>query len=209
MRASLNFKYYLITNREVCAPRPLPEVIKEACKAGIQAIQLREKDLNDRRLFKLAQQIREITDRHKAQLFINDRADIAMAVGAGGVHCREESLSPETIGTLDSDLTTGASVHSLERAQQACEEGADFLLFGPVFYTPSKASYGRPHGVEKLRKVAKAVSRPVFAVGGITPKRAQKCMDAGVAGIAGISSIMESSSIKATVKSWESKLGTL
>lgn len=207
--SNLNFNYYLITDRKACAPRPLPDVVEEACSRGIKAIQLREKDLNGRELFKLANQLREITVRHNARLFINDRADIAMAAGADGVHCREQSLSPQTIKQLNSDFIVGASVHSVARAKRAAREGADFLLFGPVFYTASKAQYGEPQGLDQLEKVVEAVSVPVIGVGGITPQRTKSCMKNGAAGVAGISSIMKSESINETINKWENVLPAL
>lgn len=204
-----DFKYYLITDRHLCAPRPITEVVEEACQAGIKAVQLREKDLDAQQLFNLAQKLCAVTNRYNAQLFLNDRTDIAMVAGCDGVHCREKSLSPRTIKALNEGLMVGASVHSLERAQQACYEGADFLLYGPVFFTPSKASYGPPQGVQSLQEIAEAVSRPVFAVGGITPERAKQCIEAGAAGVAGISSIMESESIEATVSGWKEVIRSL
>lgn len=202
----LNFSYYLITDRKACAPRSITEVVEEACRYGIKALQLREKDLSGRRLFELAQQLRQVTARYDALLFINDRVDIALAAGADGVHCRETSLSPKTIRELSDDLIIGASVHSVQRAREACRASADFLMFGPVFHTPSKASYGQPQGINKLQKVSENVSCPVFAVGGITPKRGTQCFKAGAAGVAGISSIMKSSSVKKKVGKWKQVL---
>lgn len=204
-----DFHYYLITDRRQCHPRPLTEVVEEACRAGIRAVQLREKDLSARELFTLAGKLREITHLWEAKLFINDRADIAMAVGADGVHCREISMPPGKIKQLNNSLTVGASVHSLKAAQQAEAEGADFLLFGPVFNTASKAKYGPPQDVSALQKVVESVTIPVFAVGGITPKRALECRSAGAYGVAGILSIMAADSVPQKVDQWKSTLNEL
>jgi len=206
---NISFSYYLITDRKACAPRTLLDVVDEACGQGIKAVQLREKDVGGRALYKLAKQLRKVTKQYGTLLFINDRVDIALAVGADGIHCRENSLSPEVIKKLSNDLLIGSSVHSVKRAQKVKSEGADFLLFGPVFYTPSKDSYGQPQGIERLKEVIKSVNIPVFAVGGINMEEAQACLDVGAEGIAGISSIMKSSATKGTVKNWEKILGEL
>ncbi|MFH5831456.1 thiamine phosphate synthase [Halalkalibaculum sp. DA384] len=203
------FRYYLITDRKKCAPRPLAEVVEKACRNGIKAVQLREKDLSGRALFECAEKLREITSRWNAQLFVNDRADIALAVGADGVHCRETSISPADIKELDSSLIIGTSVHSVESAVRAESCGADFLLFGPVFYTASKAEYGAPQGLDKLRHVSQIVSIPVYAVGGLTTGRAPGCLKAGAYGVAGISSIMGAKDVSAKVQEWEQLLSTL
>lgn len=203
------FRYYLITDRKLCKPLPLTEVVDQACRQGIKAVQLREKDLGGKALFSLAGEIREITRKWNAKLFVNDRADIALAVGADGVHCRETSMNPGDVKQLDDSRTVGASVHSLESARKAQRDGADFLLFGPVFYTASKAGYGSPQGVSQLRRTAKAVNIPVFAVGGVTSARAVKCRTAGAYGVAGISSIMSAVSVQQKVRQWKTTLNEL
>ncbi|SHG28242.1 thiamine-phosphate diphosphorylase [Fodinibius roseus] len=204
-----DFRYYLITDRKQCHPRPLTEVVKQACREGIKAVQLREKDLGGRALFALAGELREITRRWEARLFINDRTDVALAVGADGVHCRETGVSPARIKNLQSSLVVGSSVHSIEASRRAEKEGADFLLFGPVFYTASKAKYGAPQGIEALQEVVEAAAVPVFAVGGITPERAPQCRSAGAYGVAGISSVMPADSVEQQVNRWRSILHTL
>ncbi|WP_372638862.1 thiamine phosphate synthase [Fodinibius sp.] len=203
------FRYYLITDRKQCHPRPLTEVVEQACRQGIRAVQLREKDLGGRALFALAGELRVITRRWKAKLFINDRTDVALAAGADGVHCRETGINPGKIKCLRSSLIVGSSVHSIESSRRAEQEGADFLLFGPVFYTASKAKYGAPQGTAALQEVVESVAVPVFAVGGITPERARECRSAGAYGVAGISSIMMADSVGQRVNQWKSTLHTL
>lgn len=197
-----DFRYYLITSRKACAPRPLPEVVEEACAAGIQAVQLREKDLPGNGLCDLAHQIREVTARYEAQLFINGRPDVAEVVTAEGVHCPEEGVPPSAIRQYWPQLSVGASVHSLTAAKQAEQEGADFLLFGPVFFTPSKEEYGKPQGTDRLKKVCDGTSIPVYAVGGITPAKVPECLDSGAYGVAGISALMEADDIGRKVEAF-------
>ena len=204
--AKPDFRYYLITDRKSCAPGSLPEAVEEACKAGIRAVQLREKDLSGQSLFDLASTIRQVTSRYNAMLFINGRPDIARAVEADGVHCRENGLSPADINRYWPDLMVAASVHSLESARKAQWEGADFLLFGPVFFTASKAKYGRPQGLDKLKKIIAKTTLPVFAVGGITADRISSCMQAGAYGTAGISAIMKADNISQTVQNIQKEI---
>lgn len=207
---SPGFHYYLITDRTKCGPRKqLQEVVDEACRSGIKAVQLREKDLGGKELYELAGDLREITSRYDAALYVNGRADIAMAVGADGVHCRESGIGPAEVKQMDKSLLAGASVHSLEAARQAEADGADFLLYGPVYHTPSKAKYGPPQGTHRLRKITGAVKLPVYAVGGITPEKVFTCRSAGAFGVAGISSIMKAESIEQKVAQWEEMLDQL
>jgi len=203
------FRYYLITDRTQCYPRSIEDAVACACEHGVKAVQLREKDLPAGPLFRLASRLRDITRHWGATLYINDRADIAMAVGADGVHCTEEGLAPDGVKHINGSLSVGASVHSIASATRAEAEGADFLLFGPVFYTQSKARYGAPQGFEALGAVVAAVGIPVYAVGGITPSGAGACMAVGASGIAGISDILGAESIVDSVNRWRHVLEEL
>ncbi len=137
--------------------------------------------------------LRESTRRHAARLLVNDRVDVALAAGADGVQRTEVSLPTTAIrGITPPGFLIGASVHSLGGARDAVAEGADFLVFGPVYDTPSKRQYGAPQGLAALEQVAAAVTRPVLAVGGVTPERVREVLDAGAAGVALISAILAS-----------------
>lgn len=203
------FRYYLVTDRRQSTRRPLTEAVEEACRRGIRAVQLREKDLPGRELYELAAELRRITSRWNASLLINDRADIAMAVDADGVQCPEAGLWPDDVSALDDRLLAGVSVHSVVAAQQAEKRGADFLLFGPVFRTVSKLKYGEPQGIGRLEEVVKAVRIPVYAIGGITSGRADACLQAGAYGVGGISSVLQADSVGHKVGEWEKALGGL
>lgn len=201
-----DFRYYLITSRKACAPRPLPEVVGEACAAGIKAVQLREKDLSGNALSQLAHQVREVTAQYDARFFINGRPDVAEVVEADGVHCPEEGFPSSAVRQYWPQFSIGASVHSLEAAKQAEQEGADFLLFGPVFFTPSKEEYGKPQGTDRLKKVCDGTSIPVYAVGGVTPAKVPECLDSGAYGVAGISALMEADNIGRKVEAFRKQL---
>ncbi|TDI89350.1 MAG: thiamine phosphate synthase [Caldithrix sp.] len=206
----VDFRLYVITNRLLCGERTLTEVIGAVCRGGVKAIQLREKDLPAKSIFNLAREIQQICKKTGVKLMINDRFDIAQAIRADGVHLTSKSLPIEIVRKyFNSDKLVGVSTHSLEEARQAEVSGADFALFGPIYPTPSKAAYGDPQGLTKLQEVAKSVSIPVFAVGGITPDKAKKCVESDAFGVAVISSVMSTRDISATLKSYEDCLGSL
>jgi len=146
-------------------------------------------------LLALAETVRGATRRHGAKLLVNDRADVALAVGADGVQRTYLSLPTSALRRIaPPGFLVGASVHSLAQAREAVDEGADFVVFGPIYDTPSKRQYGAPQGLGALEQVAAASARPVIAVGGITPQRVAEVRGAGAAGIAVISAIYAAAS---------------
>ena len=177
-------------------PSPLPtrtlhDSIRRAAGAGATWIQIREKDLDARSLVDLARFAVAETREAGVRVFVNDRLDVALAAGAAGVHLGEKSLPLGAViewrrSTGRSDFEVGVSCHSLESARAAEQGGADYIFFGPVFATPSKAAYGAPQGIERLREVCRSVEIPVLAIGGINLENAGACLKAGAAGIAAI-----------------------
>jgi thiamine-phosphate pyrophosphorylase len=163
--------------------------VSAAVAAGVQLIQLREKRLTARVLFELTARAAEITRGTSTRLLVNDRADIAAGAGADGVHLTTRSLEPKSVRKAFGDnFLIGASTHSLAEATSARNGGADFVVFGPIFPTPSKAEYGPPLGVDCLADVASELAPfPVLALGGISIDNARECLRAGASGIAGIS----------------------
>jgi thiamine-phosphate pyrophosphorylase len=187
----IDFNLYLITDRLRNVERGLVEVVEEALRGGVRAVQLREKDLPSRELYELAYEMRKVTTRHNARLFVNDRLDIAMAVDADGVHLGERSIPIHRVRrVLGEKKLIGVSCHNQVSAIAAQETGADFITYGPVFYTPSKAVYGQPVGLESLENVTNLLQIPVFGLGGINRNNARKVIDIGVHGIALVSAIL-------------------
>jgi len=206
----IDFRLYLITDRTLTGSRTLFEVVDEACNAGVHAVQLRERDIDALQLFNLAKKIRMITRKYNSRLFINDRIDIAMAVDADGVQLRETSLPvSEAKRLLPKEKLVGVSVHSSDKALQAQNDGADFLVFGSVFETQSKPELREPAGTQPITELTQQVTIPVFAVGGITPLRTRMCIDAGAHGVAVISSIMQSDNIPQIIHQFKEQLRTL
>ena len=163
----------LVTDRTQTRGRDLAGVVAGCLAVGLPAVQVREKDLPALELAALCRRLRESTREHGALLIVNDRADIALATGADGVQRTHASLAIADIRAVsDRRLRIGVSTHSREEAVGAEVEGADWIVFGPVYDTPSKRRYGAPQGLAALERVAAAVRIPVIAIGGITDGRA-------------------------------------
>ena len=157
----------------------------------MNAIQLREKDLGGKDLFELAEKTCRLCEQYGAALFINDRIDVALAVDAAGVQLGKLSLPIKTArALLGSQKWIGASIHSVEEVRQAEQSGADFVLFGPVYFTPSKAGFGDPQGLAALRKIVKNSALPVYGIGGITANNTIDVHETGARGIALIAAVI-------------------
>jgi thiamine-phosphate pyrophosphorylase len=138
---------------------------------------------------------------------MNSRADIAKIIDADGVHLTENSAHANEIKSTFPDLIVGVSTHSLEAAQIAEAQGADYITFSPIYATPSKANYGPPQGLGLLRQVSQEVNLPVLALGGITLHRVSECLEQGAFGVALISDIWNSSHIKEHSFKYTQKFG--
>ena len=180
----------------------LLERIESLAAAGIDLIQLREKDLSGRDVASLTREAlrraSKLASRAQAapRILVNDRLDVALAEKAAGVHLSENSLPVHeakrlllaypALPSFSPDFLFGVSCHSLEAAQSAAVAGADYVFFGPVFATPSKAAFGAPQGLERLAEVCRSVNVPVLAIGGISLENVASCFSAGASGIAAI-----------------------
>jgi thiamine-phosphate pyrophosphorylase len=166
---------YLITDGEMTAENfnekssQTLEIIEKAVESEISLIQIREKKLTAKLVFELTVKAAEITKNSNTKLLVNDRADIALAANADGVHLPANSLSTQIIrANFPPDFIIGVSAHSSEEVKKAQLEGADFATFSPIFLTESKAKYGAPQGITKLREVVQTIENfPVIALGGI------------------------------------------
>jgi thiamine-phosphate pyrophosphorylase len=169
----------------------LLETIRNAAAGGATWIQIREKDLEGRELEQLVRLAVECTKNTGARILVNGRLDVALAAQAAGIHLGENSLPLEAVAGWRrsagrTDFMIGVSCHSLDDARAAELGGADYVFFGPIFATPSKAAFGAPQGIDRLREVCAAVKIPVLAIGGIDLRNARACLDAGAAGVAAI-----------------------
>lgn len=180
----------------------LLKLIEAAVAARISLVQIREKDLTAGMVYELAIRAAAITLGSGTGLLINDRGDIAVAAGAAGVHLTTRSLNPAVIRqSFGAEFLIGVSTHSSVEARQAFADGADFVVFGPVFETASKRTSGAPVGLNSLKEVADVVSpSPVLALGGVTAANIQNCLRAGAAGIAGIRVFSEAGDLRRIVR---------
>ncbi|MCF8382893.1 MAG: thiamine phosphate synthase [Chlorobium sp.] len=169
-------------------------------------LQIREKHLDGATLFRLSLAVKTEAAGRNASVSLNERADIAAAAALDGVHLRESSSPPDKLRSFTGNMIIGKSAHSLESALNAAQSGVDYLIFGPVFDTPSKRQYGAPLGSGTLRAVCRSVSIPVFAIGGITPENARLCLAEGAYGVAALSLFTDTGTLPELLKTFEKML---
>jgi len=196
---------YLITSGKTTAQTTpensefsaLLQLIEAAVIAGVSLIQIREKNMPLRVLADLCARAVTITRRTETRLLINDRVDVALAYGADGVHLSSKSLSAGVARQISgSEFIVGVSTHSFSEVTEARNGGADFVVFGPVFETPSKLHLGEPQGIEKLREISSSVGElPVLAIGGVNLDNVDDCFAAGALGVAAIRMFEDSSTL--------------
>jgi thiamine-phosphate pyrophosphorylase len=182
----------LVTDRTATGGRDLVDVAALALEAGVRFVQLREKDMSGRALLHLAERLREVTARFGALLVVNERVDVAVACGADGVHLGAGAMPVGAVrGLLDAGKIVGVSTHTVDDVREALRAGVDYLVFGPVYETPSKVAFGAPQGLERLAAaVAAARGTPVFAIGGVVADAIPQVRACGAAGVAVIRAIV-------------------
>ncbi|HEY2544886.1 MAG TPA: thiamine phosphate synthase [Candidatus Acidoferrum sp.] len=209
-------RHSLRTPAQTDSLQPLLEKIELLAAAGIDWIQLREKDLSGKQSAVFARDaLRGVSNLARqapipGRILVNDRLDVAIAEQADGAHLGENSLaagdavrlvrSGHVTTTLTREFLVGVSTHSRDAAKSAASAGVDYVFFGPVFATPSKAAYGSPQGLEQLAEVCASVTIPVLAIGGITLENASACFSAGAAGIAAIRLFQDSTDPAAIIR---------
>jgi len=192
---------HLITDRRLAHNLPARlDLALAGLPPGLVAVHLREKDLGGAALLELARRLLSVVRHHGQRLLVNDRADIALAAGADGVHLPSSGLPPEAaLGLLGPDSLVGVSCHSADDVRRARDGGASFATFGPVWDTPSKRRYGAPVGLPALAE-GMTLGLPLVALGGITPENSRLARDAGAAGVAVIRAWLEGPDPAAVVR---------
>lgn len=189
--------FYYITDRRQLAGITLIECIQRAVDWGADFVQIREKDLPDRQLFDLTSRAVSLSCGTKCSILVNGRADIALAAGAHGVHLPSAGLKASEIrGWLPRGFLVGVSVHTENEIEDACIQKADYALLGHVFPTESKSDYGSSLGLDFLRNACSKTSLPILALGGMRPELVHSVLEAGSAGVAGISLFQKKTEIE-------------
>ncbi len=189
-RRSPDWSLYLVTDRPLCGGRPIEDVVAAAIRGGVTVVQVREKELSTRDFLDVASRIRAITRAAGVPLLINDRVDIALAVGADGVHVGQSDMPPHDARRLmGPDALIGLSVESRDDIAAAESTDVDYLGVSPVFCTPTKAELTRAWGLDGLRAARAQTRRPLVAIGGIHAGNAADVIAAGADGIAVVSAI--------------------
>lgn len=184
-----NAGLYFVTSQALSAGRTTPEIVKAALAGGVKLIQLREKEMSLRDYVALAHTVRELTAAAGALLIINDRVDVALAVGADGVHLGQDDFPIPDARQLAPDLIIGASTHSVEEAVRAQEQGASYINIGPIYPTGTKVWEGAFLGLDGLKTVAKVTRVPFSVMGGIKQSHIPGLLDAGARVIALVTAI--------------------
>lgn len=193
---NIDYSLYLVTDRLRMRTATLVEAVEQAALGGCTMIQLREKDIGTGDFYDLALEIKRVTDRYAIPLLINDRIDIAMAVGAAGVHIGQSDM-PAAIArrVVGRDMLLGVSVSCAKEAKGAAAAGVDYLGVGAMF--PTKTKPDAPFvSLEELKKIRRAVSLPIVAIGGIRQENAGLFAPMGINGLAVISAIIGQPDIK-------------
>lgn len=204
----LPFRFYAITDRSRFRRSPWTDHVRALLDEGVQAVQIREKDLSTRQLLVAVDAVLERPDSASC-LWINDRADVVLARDLAGVHLAETSMRPSTVRSIVGKKIIGVSVHSLEGATAASAEGADFLVAGPIAPTTSKPSGHSLMSEASFKEICLSVNIPVYALGGITLDHVSRLLDLGAYGVAGISMALDDTAWKSRLKSLRDILGSL
>ncbi|MFP3043691.1 thiamine phosphate synthase [Treponema primitia] len=188
---------YLCTDRGLSLGRPITETVEAAIAGGVTMVQLREKAAPTGEFYAIAREVQAVTRRRHIPLVINDRLDIALAIGAEGLHIGQSDLPLREARRLAGDMFIGVSTSTLEEARQAQADGADYLGVGAVYPTGSKADAGEAIGLAGFAEICAAVRIPVVGIGGINTANTAAVIRAGAAGIAVISAILSQPDIEA------------
>jgi thiamine-phosphate pyrophosphorylase len=190
MQNSINLDLYLVTDRDLSMGRSLDWVVEKAVKGGVTIVQLREKDLETRDFIEEAQRIQKILKPYNIPLLINDRVDVALAIGADGVHLGQSDMPYHMARKiLGNEAIIGLSVESIEQAKEANLYDVDYIAISPVFTTPTKEELTQELGIEGVKEITRLSKHPAVGIGSIKTHNAQDIIQAGADGVAVVSGI--------------------
>lgn len=197
MKRFSDWSLYLVTDDKLCGERLLADIILSAVQGGVSVVQLREKHITSREYVELGKKILELLRPFKIPLIINDRLDIALAIGADGVHLGQSDIHfNDARRIMGPNALIGTSVETIEQVFEAESWDVDYLAVSPIFSTQTKTDTSPPWGVEGLKKVRSVSKHPIVAIGGIHLNNIEDVLNAGADGIAVVSAILSSSAPK-------------
>ena len=191
---------YLVTSQSLSAGRTTLQVLEAALRGGVKLVQLREKEMPLRELYAIAIEARRMTSEAGALLIINDRIDVALAVGADGVHLGQDDLPIDAGREIGPDLIIGASTHSVDEAADAVAQGASYVNIGPIFPTDTKTWTDEFLGLDGLRKISATVTVPFTVMGGIKREHIPQLLEAGALTIALVTAVTKAADIEAATR---------
>jgi thiamine-phosphate pyrophosphorylase len=197
----VDFRLLVVTDRHQTKGRSLVPLLQRVITAAAPAIQLRERDLSAKDLVTLAREVQAVTASGRSQLLINDRIDVALALEGVGVHLRSNSL-PVSVARqlLGAQRLLGISVHAVEEGLSAQSQGADYIVLGPIYATPTKQMFGPPLGIHTLEKACRLVRIPVIGIGGVTAARAREMRGAGAFGVAVVRAVLGAADVESATR---------
>lgn len=205
MRRALDFTLYLVTDRSLARGRPLADVVRAAVSGGVTVVQMREKDAGTRDYVKRAMELKRALDPLGVPLIVNDRIDVALAVGAAGVHVGQDDMPcGDARRLVGDDMIVGVSVNAPEEARRAASDGADYLGVSPIFDTPTKTDTPKATGLLGLATIRAVTGLPLVAIGGLSASNAADVVAAGADGIAVVSALMAADDPEAAARALRS-----
>lgn len=204
MKSKIDYSLYLCTDRSIMSDTSIEECVEKSLKGGVSVVQIREKDCSGKEFLQIAKSVKEITRRYDVPLIINDRVDIAIAVGADGVHVGQDDLPCAIVRSMvGEDMIIGVSASSLTEALKAQQDGADYIGVGAMFATDTKTD-AKVVTMEELDRIRREVSIPIVVIGGINKTTLPDFIGKGIDGIAVVSAIVSQNDVESAARELKS-----
>lgn len=204
MKSKIDYSLYLCTDRSIMSDASIEECVEKSLKGGVSVVQIREKDCSGKEFLQLAKSVKEITKRYNVPLIINDRVDVAIAVGADGVHVGQDDLPCADVRSMvGEDMIIGVSASSLTEALKAQQDGADYIGVGAMFATDTKTD-AKVVTMEELDRIRREVSIPIVVIGGINKTTLPDFIGKGIDGIAVVSAIVSQNDVEGAARELKS-----
>ncbi len=204
MKSKIDYSLYLCTDRSIMSDASIEECVEKSLKGGVSVVQIREKDCSGKEFLQIAKSVKEITKRYNVPLIINDRVDVAIAVGADGVHVGQDDLPCAIVRSMvGEDMIIGVSASSLTEALKAQQDGADYIGVGAMFATDTKTD-AKVVTMEELDRIRREVSIPIVVIGGINKTTLPDFIGKGIDGIAVVSAIVSQNDVESAARELKS-----